>query len=84
MVHIYTHTHTNICMYIELRCPCSGNDKQHRASSSVSENNNILFLATMLFITAFCQITGLSGLKVFLWTLFQIQFPKEHFETHQP
>lgn len=78
-----TNVYTDMQGYIWFHCPCPGSGKQHRACSLVSEHNNIFFLATMLFITAFCQITGLSGLEVFLWTLFQIQCPKEYFETYQ-
>lgn len=77
------HKYTDMHRSIWFQCPCPGSGKQHRACSLVSEHNNIFFLATMLFITAFCQITGLSGLEVFLWTLLQIQSPKEYFETYQ-
>lgn len=78
-----TNTYTDMHRYIWFHCPCPGSGKQHRACSLVSEHNNIFVLATMVFITAFCQITGLSSLEVFLWTLFQIQSPKEYFETYQ-
>lgn len=66
-IYIYIYVCVYLCMYIYLHCRSSGSGEQRRTSSSVSEHNNIPFLATVLFITAFCQITGLEwpgGLSV--------------------